>query len=139
MKKDNELLNLTPSETINLTRREARQILDLIENPPPPTEKFLEAQARYRAFKHSLELSTRITCSILTERHHHPGTSVLGFSFWRPDVDYFMGCCGFRLDLDYCPAHQHTGRICRGCGNDVRGAGRAGYLLNIADDRGSTW
>ena len=49
MKKDNELLNLTPSETINLTRREARQILDLIEKPPPPTEKFLEAQARYQA------------------------------------------------------------------------------------------
>lgn len=44
-----ELLNLKPSETIVLSRRETRQILDLIENPPPPTEKFLEAQARYQA------------------------------------------------------------------------------------------
>ena len=35
MKKDNELLNLKPTETIVLTRREAQQILDLIENPPP--------------------------------------------------------------------------------------------------------
>lgn len=49
MKKDNELLNLTPSETINLTRRETLQILDMIENPPPRTEKFLEAMARYQA------------------------------------------------------------------------------------------
>lgn len=49
MKKDNELLNLKPTETIVLTRREAQQILDLIENPPPPTEKFLEAQAGYQA------------------------------------------------------------------------------------------
>lgn len=49
MKKDNELINLKPSETIVLTRREAQQILGLIENPPSPTEKFLEAQARYQA------------------------------------------------------------------------------------------
>ena len=49
MKNDNELHNLTPSETIVLTRRETLQILDMIENPPPPTEKFLEAQARYQA------------------------------------------------------------------------------------------
>lgn len=47
MKKENELLNLKVTETIVLTRRGSRQILDLIENPPPPTEKFLEAQARY--------------------------------------------------------------------------------------------
>lgn len=49
MKKENELLNLKVTETIVLTRRGSRQILDLIENPPPPTEKFLEAQARYQA------------------------------------------------------------------------------------------
>lgn len=49
MKKDDELLNLTPSETIVLTRRETLQILEMIENPPPPTEKFLEAQRRYQA------------------------------------------------------------------------------------------
>lgn len=49
MKKDDELLNLKPTETIVLTRRETLQILDLIENPPPPTKRFLEAQARYQA------------------------------------------------------------------------------------------
>ena len=44
---DDEQLNLTPSETITLTRRESMMNLDLIENPPP-TEKFLEAQARWQ-------------------------------------------------------------------------------------------
>jgi len=34
--------------TIVLTRRESLRLLELMENPPPRNERFLEAQARYR-------------------------------------------------------------------------------------------
>jgi uncharacterized protein (DUF1778 family) len=37
--------------TIALTRRESLKLLDLIENPPPRNEKFLQAQARYQRIK----------------------------------------------------------------------------------------
>ena len=37
--------------TIVLTRRESLRLLELIENPPPRTAKFLSAQARYRRAK----------------------------------------------------------------------------------------
>lgn len=37
--------------TIVLTRRESVRLLELIENPPPRNEKFLEAQARYQRTK----------------------------------------------------------------------------------------
>jgi uncharacterized protein (DUF1778 family) len=37
--------------TIALTRRESLRLLEMIENPPPRNEKFLQAQARYRRMK----------------------------------------------------------------------------------------
>ncbi|MBV8048061.1 MAG: DUF1778 domain-containing protein [Paludibacterium sp.] len=37
--------------SIVLTRRESMRLLDLIENPPPRNEKFLQAQARYQRMK----------------------------------------------------------------------------------------
>ncbi len=37
--------------TIVLTRRESLRLLELIENPPLPNEKFLEAQSRYQRMK----------------------------------------------------------------------------------------
>lgn len=37
--------------TFVLTRRESLWLLELIENPPPRGEKFLQAQARYRRMK----------------------------------------------------------------------------------------
>ena len=37
--------------TIVLTRRESLRLLEMIENPPPRTRKFLQAQARYRRTK----------------------------------------------------------------------------------------
>ena len=37
--------------TIALTRRESLRLLELIENPPPRNEKFLEAMARYQRTK----------------------------------------------------------------------------------------
>lgn len=33
--------------TIILTRRESSRLLEIMENPPPRNEKFLQAQARY--------------------------------------------------------------------------------------------
>lgn len=39
--------------TIFLSRRESLRLLELIENPPPRTEKFLEAQARYEKKKNA--------------------------------------------------------------------------------------
>ena len=36
---------------IVLTRRESLRLLEMIENPPPRNEKFLQAQARYRRMK----------------------------------------------------------------------------------------
>jgi len=36
---------------ITLTRRESLRLLDMIENPPPRNEKFLQAQARYQRGK----------------------------------------------------------------------------------------
>ena len=37
--------------TIVLTRRESLRLLELIENPPPRNEKFIQAQARYQRIK----------------------------------------------------------------------------------------
>lgn len=37
--------------TIILTRRESLRLMNLIENPPPRNEKFLQAQARYQRVK----------------------------------------------------------------------------------------
>lgn len=37
--------------TIVLTRRESLRLLEMIENPPPRNEKFLQAQARYERLK----------------------------------------------------------------------------------------
>jgi uncharacterized protein (DUF1778 family) len=39
--------------TIVLTRRESLRLLDVIENPPPRNEKFLQAQARYQRTNHA--------------------------------------------------------------------------------------
>lgn len=43
--------------TIVLTRRESLRLLELIENPPPRNEKFLQAMARYQRIKNN-DLST---------------------------------------------------------------------------------
>lgn len=37
--------------TIILTRRESLRLLEMIENPPPRNDKFLQAQARYQRLK----------------------------------------------------------------------------------------
>jgi len=37
--------------TIVLTRRESLRLLEMIENPPPRNERFLQAQARYLRLK----------------------------------------------------------------------------------------
>lgn len=37
--------------TIALTRRESLRLLEMIENPAPRNEKYLQAQARYRRLK----------------------------------------------------------------------------------------
>ena len=37
--------------TMILTRRESLRVLELIENPPPPKAKFLQAQDRYQRIK----------------------------------------------------------------------------------------
>lgn len=42
--------------TIVLTRRESLRLLELIENPPPRNEKFLQAQALYQRMKNNAEL-----------------------------------------------------------------------------------
>ena len=39
--------------TIILTRRESLRLLEMMENPPPRNEKFLQAQARYTRVKHA--------------------------------------------------------------------------------------
>ena len=43
--------------TIALTRRESLRLLELIENPPPRNEKFLQAMNRYQGMKNN-DLST---------------------------------------------------------------------------------
>ena len=43
--------------TIVLTRRESLRLLELIENPPPRNEKFLQAMNRYQGMKNN-DLST---------------------------------------------------------------------------------
>lgn len=40
--------------TIVLTRRESLRLLEMVENPPPRNEKFLEAQARYQRTKNDV-------------------------------------------------------------------------------------
>ena len=37
--------------TLVMTRRESMRLLELIENPPPRNEKFIQAQARYHKMK----------------------------------------------------------------------------------------
>jgi uncharacterized protein (DUF1778 family) len=37
--------------TMVLTRRESLRLLEMIENPPPRNEKFLQAQARYQRMR----------------------------------------------------------------------------------------
>lgn len=37
--------------TIVLTHRESMRLLEMLENPPPRNEKFLQAQARHRRMK----------------------------------------------------------------------------------------
>ena len=39
--------------TILLTRRESLRLLELIENPPPRNEKFLQAMNRYQGMKNN--------------------------------------------------------------------------------------
>ena len=39
--------------TIVLTRRESLRLMELMDNPPPRNEKFLQAQARYLRAKHA--------------------------------------------------------------------------------------
>lgn len=39
--------------TIVLTRRESLRLLELIENPPPRNEKFLQAMNRYQRMKNN--------------------------------------------------------------------------------------
>ena len=43
--------------TIVLTRRESLRLLELIENPPPRNEKFLQAMARHQGVRNN-DLST---------------------------------------------------------------------------------
>lgn len=40
--------------TIVLTRRESLRLLEMVENPPPRNERFLEAQARYQRTKYDV-------------------------------------------------------------------------------------
>lgn len=40
--------------TIVLTRRESLRLLEILANPPPRNEKFLQAQARYQEMKHDV-------------------------------------------------------------------------------------
>lgn len=43
---------ITDSESMFvLTRRESMRLLEMLENPPPRNQKFLEALARYRRIK----------------------------------------------------------------------------------------
>ena len=44
--------------TMMLTRRESLRVLELIENPPPPNAKFLQAQDRYQRIKTDVGLAT---------------------------------------------------------------------------------
>ena len=44
--------------TMILTRRESLRVLELIENPPPPNAKFLQAQDRYQRIKADAGLAT---------------------------------------------------------------------------------
>jgi uncharacterized protein (DUF1778 family) len=39
--------------TLLLTRRESLRLLELIENPPPRNEKFIQAQTRYYKIKNN--------------------------------------------------------------------------------------
>lgn len=38
-------------QTLTLTRRDAERLLDLLENPPPPTPALAAAQVRYQELK----------------------------------------------------------------------------------------
>lgn len=40
--------------TMVLTRRESLRLLEMVENPPPRNERFLEAQARYQRTKNDV-------------------------------------------------------------------------------------
>lgn len=45
--------------TLLLTRRESLRLLELIENPPPRNENFLQAQAHYRKVKNDAGSATQ--------------------------------------------------------------------------------
>lgn len=45
--------------TIVLTRRESLRLLEMMENPPPRNEKFIQAQARYQRMKHDAGSATK--------------------------------------------------------------------------------
>jgi uncharacterized protein (DUF1778 family) len=45
--------------TIVLTRRESLRLLEMIENPPPRNEQFLQAQARYQRKKNDAGAATK--------------------------------------------------------------------------------
>jgi len=45
--------------TIVLTRRESLRLLELIENPPPRNEKFLQAQAGHKRMKNNAGSSAK--------------------------------------------------------------------------------
>jgi uncharacterized protein (DUF1778 family) len=44
---------------IALTGRESLRLLELIENPPPRNEKFLQAQARYQRIKNDARSTSK--------------------------------------------------------------------------------
>ena len=47
--------------TLVLTRRESLRLMEMMENPPPRTEKFLQAQARYQRMRHAGSAAKRQT------------------------------------------------------------------------------
>jgi len=44
-----------PPDVLTLTRRESLRLLEMLENPPPRTQRFLEAQARLSSQRASLD------------------------------------------------------------------------------------
>ncbi|MFA6970659.1 MAG: DUF1778 domain-containing protein [Gallionella sp.] len=45
--------------TLVLSRRESLRLLELIDNPPPRNEKYLQAQARYQRMKSDADSATQ--------------------------------------------------------------------------------
>lgn len=57
-------------ESIYLTRRESLRLLELIENPPPRNEKFLNAQARYLKGREDVLPTVPRNPGLLCHRNH---------------------------------------------------------------------